>query len=184
VRVSGRAISASKGLAREGFQFDPATGVLRIRHTSSRDVDVQGNGGAIPPTYVTFDDPHEAAGTTLVGQYPSGVVDWGDGQWQIGTPFGKFGTFNVRLKDRSAGRGTFQFYAPRVFLGVDVYNDGDAEATLTIRSPETSDVAVTLKSKELRRIRTKWSQPSSNVTFDIVNGQGLRFDNLAHAYPQ
>jgi hypothetical protein len=184
VRVGGRAMSPSKGLTREAFEFDPATGVLRIHHTSSRDVDIQGNDGAIPPTYVTFDDPHEAAGTALVGQYPSGVIDWGDGQWQIGTPFGKFGTFNVLMKDRSTGRGAFRFYAPRVFLGVDAYNDSDAEATLTIRSPETSDVAVTLKPKELRRIRTEWSQPSSNVTFEIVNGQGLRFDNLAYAYPQ
>jgi hypothetical protein len=184
LRVGGRAISAPKGLSREGFEFDPATGVLRIQHTSSRDVDVQGDGGAIPPTYVTFDDPHEAAGMKLMGGYPSGVVEWGDGQWRIGTPFGKFGTFNMLLTDRNAGHGAFQFYAPRIFLGIDAYNDGDADATLTIRSPETSDIAVTLKPKELRRIRTGWRQPSSSVAFEIVNGQGLRFDNLAYAYPQ
>jgi hypothetical protein len=184
VRVGGRAISAPTGLSREGFEFDPATGVLRIQHTSSRDVDVQGDSGAIPPMYVTFDDPHEAAGLKLFGGYPSGVVEWGDGQWQIGTPFGKFGTFNVRLTDRNAGHGAFRFYAPRIFLGIDAYNDGDADATLTIRSAETSNVATTLKPKELRRIRTEWRQSSSSVTFDIVNGQGLRFDNLAYAYPQ
>jgi hypothetical protein len=184
VRVGGRAISAPKGLAREGFEFDPATRVLRIQHTSSRDVDIQGDAGENPPTYVTFDDPHQAAGMQLRGGYPSGVVEWGDGQWQVGTPFGKFGTFNVLLTDRSAGRGEFRFYAPRIFLGIDAYNDGDADATLTIRSPETSNVAITMKPKELLRIRTEWNQPSSTVTFDIANGQGLRFDNLAYAYPQ
>jgi hypothetical protein len=184
VRVGGRGIEASKDLAREGFTFDAATGVLRIRHMASREVDVQGNGGAIPPMFVTFDDPHWAAGTALVGQYPSGVVDWGDGAWQIGTPFGKFGTFTVLLKDRGATHAAFKFYAPRIFLGIDAYNDGDADATMTIRSAETSDVVVTLKPKELRRIRTLWNVPSSAVTFNLVNGQGLRFDNLAYAYPQ
>ena len=184
VRVGGRAISASRDLAREGFTFDRATGVLRIHHTTSREVDIQGEDGAIPPMYVTFDDPHEPAGTTLVGQYPSGVIDWGEDQWRIGTPFGKFGTFNVILKDRSAAHGTLRFYAPRIFLGIDAYNDGEADTTLTIRSPETSDVAITLKPKELRRIRTLWTKPSSTVTFDFVDGQALRFDNLAYAYPQ
>jgi hypothetical protein len=184
VRVGGRGIEASKDLAREGFTFDAATGVLRIRHMASREVDVQGDGGAIPPMFVTFDDPHEAAGTALVGQYPSGVIDWGDGAWQIGTPFGKFGTFTVLLKDRGATHAAFKFYAPRIFLGIDAYNDGDADATVTIRSAETSNVVVTLKPKELRRIRTLWNVPSSAVTFNLVNGQGLRFDNLAYAYPQ
>jgi hypothetical protein len=184
VRVGGRAIAASVNLERDGFTFDAATGVLRIRHTTSRDVDVQGDGGAIPPMFVTFDDPHEAAGTALSGQYPSGVIDWGDGRWQIGTPFGKFGTFNVLLKDRNAGQAGFRFYAPRIFLGIDAYNDGDADATITIRSPETSAVTVTLRPKELRRIRTLWNVPSSAVTFDLVNGEGLHFDNLAYAYPQ
>jgi hypothetical protein len=134
--------------------------------------------------FVTFDDPHWAAGTALVGQYPSGVIDWGDGAWQIGTPFGKFGTFTVLLKDRGATHAAFKFYAPRIFLGIDAYNDGDADATVTIRSAETSNVVVTLKPKELRRIRTLWNVPSSAVTFNLVNGQGLRFDNLAYAYPQ
>jgi hypothetical protein len=90
----------------------------------------------------------------------------------------------VLLKDRSAARGAFTFYAPRIFLGIDAYNDGDADATVTIRSPETSELVVTLKPKELRRIRTLWTAPSSGVNFDLANGQGLRFDNLAYAYPQ
>jgi hypothetical protein len=183
VRVGGRSISRAKNLAREGYTFDDATRVLKIHHMSSRDVDVQGIGGEIPPAYVTFDDPHEPAGTPLVGQYPSGVVDWGDGKWKIGTPFGKFGTFTVLLADLSATRAEFTFYAPRLFLGVDLYNDGPADATVTIRSPETHDVAVTIKPKELRRVRTEWRDASSRVNFEIANGNGLRFDNLAYAHP-
>jgi hypothetical protein len=157
--------------------------VLRIRHTSSRDVDVQGKSDQAPPSWITFDDPHVAARTPLVGQYPSGVVDWGRGAWQIGTPLGKFGTFTLALADPKATQEEFSFYAPRIFVGIDVYNDGDADATVTVGSRETHEVSWTIKAKELRRLRTGWHEASSKVSFVFANGQGLRFDNLAYVHP-
>lgn len=118
-----------------------------------------------------------------MGQYPSGVIDWGRGAWRIGTPFGKFGTFTLALSDPKATQAGFRFYAPRIFAGVDVYNDGDADAKVTVRSPETHEFSFTIKPKELRRLRTGWHAPSSNVSFAFTNGQGLRFDNLAYVHP-
>jgi hypothetical protein len=50
-------------------------------------------------------------------------------------------------------------------------------------SPETREVAWTIKPKELRRLRTGWGQASSTVTVTVTNGQGLRFDNLAYVHP-
>jgi hypothetical protein len=156
---------------------------LSIRHTSSREVDIQGKSDQVPPSFVTFDDPHLHAGTPLLGQYPSGVIDWGHGEWQIGTPFGKFGTFTLSLLDPKTKREEFSFYAPRIFIGMDVYNDGDSDATLAIRSPETREVSYTIKSKELLRVRTGWHDASSKVIFDFTNAQALRFDNLAYVHP-
>ena len=168
--------------------FRSSTRVLRIRHTSSRDVDVQGKSDQMPPSLITFDDPHLPARTLLVGQYPSGVIDWGHGEWQIGTPFGKFGTFTLALSDSKAEHAEFSFYAPRIFAGVDAYNDGDTDATITVRSSvarpgETREVSYTIKAKELRRLRTGWLEPSSKVSFVFASGQGLRFDNLAYIHP-
>jgi hypothetical protein len=183
INVGGRPINRLTGLGREGYTFDDKTHALTIFHTSSRDVDIQGKSDQVPPTLITFDDPHLPAGTPLLGQYPSGVVDWGQGEWKIGTPFGKFGTFTLVLSDPSAKQEEFSFYAPRVFAGVDVYNDGDSDATLTIRSPEIREVSYTIKPKELRRLRTGWRETSSKVIFDITNGQALRFDNLAYSHP-
>jgi hypothetical protein len=183
IRVGGRVITLRKDLKREGYTFDHATRVLRIRHTSSRDVDVEGESDQTPPSLITFDDPHVAARTPLMGQYPSGVVDWGRGAWQIGTPLGKFGTFTLALSDPKAAQAEFGFYAPRIFAGVDVYNDGDTDATVTVRSPETHEVSWTIKAKELRRLRTGWREASSKVSFGFVNGQDLRFDNLAYVHP-
>jgi hypothetical protein len=183
ILVGGRRIVQRKDLSQEGYSFDAATRVLRIRHMTSRDVDIEGKGGRMPPSWITFDDPHIAASTPLVGQYPSGVVDWGHGEWHIGTPRGKFGTFTLALSNPRAVHAEFSFYAPRIFVGIDVYNDGDADATVTVGSPETREVSSTLKPKELRRLRTGWNEASSKVNFALANGAGLRFDNLAYVHP-
>jgi hypothetical protein len=182
ISVGGRPISRRDDLQREGYTFDEKTRTLSIHHTSSRDVDIQGKSDQVPPSLITFDNPHLPAGTSLAGQYPSGVVDWGSG-WEIGTPSGKFGTFTLRRSDPKATRAEFSFYAPRIFVGMDVYNDGDGDATMTIRSPEIREVSYTIKPKELLHIRTGWHDPSSKVIFNFTDGQALRFDNLAFSYP-
>jgi len=188
VTVGGKAIARRKDLEREGYTFDDSTHALSIRHTTSRDVDIQGKSERVPVSYITFDDPHLAAGTILAGQYPSGLIDWGadtsgKGEWQIGTPFGKFGTFTLALADAKTARAEFQFAVPLIFAGMDIYNDGDSDATVTVRSPEIRETSITIKPKELRRFRTGWRDVSSRVAFDFANGQGLRFDNLAYTRP-
>ena len=45
----------------------------------------------------------------------------------------------------------FSFYWPRYFVGMDVYNGGPQDATVTIRCPEMREVKFTIKSGELRR---------------------------------
>ena len=39
-----------------------------------------------------------------------------------------------------------------------------------------------VKPGELRRLRTGWRDASSSVVFDLKNGEGLRFDNLAYVH--
>ena len=186
VRVGGRAIARVPELTREGYTFDEQTRVLRIHHTSSRDVDVQGSGGNTPPSLVTFDDPHEPAGTPLNGQYPSGVIDWGASQWRIATPIGKFGTFNTTLLDANATQAEFHFYAPRIFLGFDVYNDSDRETTIAVKpSGDHEEMSVVVRAKELKHVRADATTASASVAFRIEPGAAasLHFDNVAYAHP-
>ena len=192
VLVGGKAAQKvahpGNAINRDEFSFDEKTHVLRLHHATSRDVSIQGNGGQKPLSLVTFDDPHLAAGTSLTGQYPSGVIDWGSAEnsgamWEIGTPFGKFGTFTLVPASDKTTRLGFDFYSPRIFAGIDVYNDSDTDATVTVSSPETREVSFTIKAKQLRRLRTEWRDPSSKVWFDLINGRELRFDNLAYAHP-
>jgi hypothetical protein len=110
-------------------------------------------------------------------------VDWGAGAWEIGTPGGKFGTFTLVMADAKASTAEFKFYAPRIFVGIDVYNGGEQDAVVTVRSPEIREESFNIKPGELRRIRTDWHDPSSKVVFDLVHGGGLRFDNLAYVHP-
>ncbi|HTQ97127.1 MAG TPA: hypothetical protein VMH89_09980, partial [Candidatus Acidoferrum sp.] len=183
VTVGGKAISKRNDLSAEGYTFDDATKVLSIRHTNSRDVDIQGKSDHAPASLLTFDAPHLPAGTPLLGQYPSGVIDWGRGEWQIETPYGKFGTFTLGLSDPSARQVSFTFYSPTIFSGIDVYNDSETDAVVTVSSPEIREMAFTIKPKQLQRLRTGWRDPSTAVTFQFTNGQGLRFDNLAYVRP-
>ena len=181
ITADGKPLDRRKDLDQPGFVFDDSTRVLRIRHDDARDIDVQGQGGNVPPRYVSFDDPHLPAGTALKGQYPSGVIDWDPDQWRIHVPEGGFGTFNLALVDSKATTAEFRFYWPRIFVGVDVYNGGASNATVTIRSPEIREVSFTVKPGQLQRLRTGWQDASSSVIFELTNGEGLRFDNLAYA---
>ena len=183
ITVGGRPIEERKDLSQQGYTYDEKTHVVSIRHTDFRGVDIQGKSEIVPPTFITFDDPHLAVGTKLFGQHTNGIIDWGDGVWQIGAPRGKFGTFNLVASDPESKQASFRFSDTLIFSGIDVYNDGDAESSVVIRSPESREVLFKIKPKELRRIRTEWRDPNTQVIFDFSNGGSLRFDNLAYHRP-
>lgn len=182
VSVGGHAVARVRDvreLKGDAYWFDDATRVMRIWHASSREVDVEGVGPMVP-RLITFDDPHEAAGTVLQGEYPSGVVNWGEGQWEIAAPGGKFGTFHLKLVKGEGGE--FSFYAPRVFAGIDVYNGGDAEAEVRLAAEGMKDVVVRLGAGELKRVRTGWVGACSKVRVSVGGGE-VRFDDLAWGMP-
>ncbi len=183
ITANGKPLERRKNLDQAGYTFDDATRVLRLRHDGARDISIEGKDGNVPAHFITFDDPHQAAGTILKGEYPLGAIDWGTdtGQWKISPPEGAFGTFNLALADPKSSRAEFRFPWPRIFVGVDAYNAGPSEATITIHSPEAREISFTLKPGRLRRLRTSWRDSSSAVIFEIKNGEGLHFDNLAYA---
>jgi hypothetical protein len=183
VMADGRRLSSYSDLTHEGFTFDDATHVLQIRHDHAHDIDIQGKGGNALPSFLTFDNPHLAAGTPLDGPYPTGLIDWPSGKWKIGTPDGKFGTFNLIPADPQAQSLEFSFANPRVFIGIDVYNGGSSEARITIHSEKLADVSATLQPGESKRIKTDWKEGSKEVKLEVTNGNALRFDNLAYSQP-
>jgi hypothetical protein len=180
VTINGHPTPQRMDLDREGYTFNAQTRVMYLRHTTGREIDIEGPGGATPPTLITFDEPHRAAASLLTGNYPTDVAVWPDSQWQIAAPTGKFGTFNLHP---TANLATFGFTTPQVFAGIDVYNSASHEASLTIRRKGSADIKLKLQPNELRRIRTGWSTATTTVEFAIESGEGLRFDNLAYQRP-
>jgi len=162
----------------EGYSFNRATHVLRIHHRRSGDIVVEGSGGQAPSAVITFDDPHQLANTVLAGEYPVGLIRWRDDQWQIGVPTGRFGTFNL-MRHGDAPGASFEFAAPHVFVGIDVYNPGPEEATVAMRCSDAQRVSVTVSPDQLLRVRTGWREPCPQVAFEFTGGTLLRFDNLA-----
>jgi len=183
VMADGRPLRELHQLSASGYTFDSSSRVLRIRHDDARNIDVRGKSGGVVSALVTFDDPHLAAGTLLNGGYPSSQIDWGSGVWKIAPPGGQFATFHVVLAGPSARTAKLKFSSPRIFVGIDVCNDGAEDAAITIRSPEQQEQTVTLHAGELRRIRTARIKPSLTVEFEFHNPGRLRFDNLAYAQP-
>jgi hypothetical protein len=63
-----------------------------------------------------------------------------------------------------------------------VYNGGASKATATIRCPEIREVSFMIEPGTMQRLRTGWQDASTFVAFELKNGEGLRFDNLAYLH--
>jgi hypothetical protein len=181
VSASGRDLSRRADLKQEGYTFDDQTRVLRIRHDRARDIDVQGASAQPVPLIVGFDNPHVGAGVGLTGQYPSGVIDWGAGQWKVYAPSGRMSTFSLGAADEHAKTARFRFFYPRILMYLDVYNPLSGPVRLTLRAPEMREVTFTLKPGALQRIKTNWLNRASAVSVESDSLPMLRFDNLAYS---
>ncbi|MGA8299389.1 MAG: hypothetical protein WB817_07880 [Terriglobales bacterium] len=177
VLAGGRPLTRRSDLSQEGFVFDPATRVLRIRHRRSGAIRIDGAGGNPPLLFLTFDDPHLPAGTILRGEYPKGIVHWEGDSWSIHVPSGKFGTFNLAASTPTAA---FRLLQGRVFAGIDIYNAGAAPASLRILCSQDQEIAVSIDAGAIPRLRTDWRRPCSKLTFAFSTGTQLQFDNLAY----
>jgi hypothetical protein len=181
VYCGGHKLARRPDLKREGYTFDDATHVLRIRHERSREVDVQGAEAEPIPLIVDFDNPHVGANVPLRGEYPSGVIDWGRESWKVCPPADRMSTFSLCAADAQSVKARFRFFSPRVLMRLDVYNPLDKEVTLTLRAPEMRERSFTLKAGQLQRIRTGWMNRASEVSVESDHLSALRFDNLAYS---
>jgi hypothetical protein len=181
ITSGGRPLARRNDLSQQGYTFDETTHVLHIHHQSSRDVDIQGSAMEPVPLVVDFDNPHVGVDVPLKGQYPSGVIDWGEGQWKVSAPGGRMSTFSLSTADAKAVKAQFQFAYPKMLLRADVFNPTDKEVTLTIRALEMREVTFRLKPGELQRVKTEWIDRVSAVSFESEDLGSLRFDNLGYS---
>ena len=191
VSAGGHAVRAACGSKDTGWCFDAASGVLSITRRGprrdvrggarggAREVEVRGEGGQVPSLTLTFDNPHLVAGTALPGEYPTALIQWQAGAWQISAPGGPFGTFHLTMM--GAGQSAaFHFVAPSVLAGIDAYNPGAEAATLRLRCAGEPDFKVTLPARRLQRLITAWHKPCSDVSAAFDGPGPLHLDNLSY----
>jgi hypothetical protein len=133
------------------------------------------------PLVVDFDNPHRGADAPLKSDYPSGVIDWSDGEWKVCAPAGRMSTFSLCAAEPKIAEAHFRFVSPRILLRLDVYNPRSREVTLTLRAPEMREVTFHLKPDQLQRIKTGWLDRASMVNVESDGLCDLRFDNLAYS---
>src|ERR1019366_1721879 len=142
VFAGGRKLARGGDLKQEGYTFDDNTRVLHIRHEHAPDLDIQGAKSEPLPLIVDFDNPPGGANAALPGQYPSGVIDWGEGQWKVCAPQGRMSPFSLCAAGHEK-KAQFRFAYERLLMRLDVYNPLDTESKLTIHAPETPEVTFT-----------------------------------------
>jgi hypothetical protein len=189
VTVGGHRLSRRTDLQAEGYTLEETHRILRIRHDQAKDVDIQVDPRTVSeritvdplPLLIDFDNPHVGARVLLQGQYPSGVVDWGQTEWKVYPPNGRMSTFSLGTAAADSNSEEFRFASPKILMCADIYNPTDREVVLTLRAPEMREVSFHLPPGTLRRIKTGWKNRASLVTLQADGLGSLRFDNIGYS---
>jgi hypothetical protein len=126
---------------------------------------------------VTFADAQ--AGRPLNGQYPSGLIDWGNNNtWRVSGPWGRLTTNSLTFDRNGVNVASFTFVNPRRLVSLDAYNGDSGQSTITLSCSGQPIRMVTLAPGQLTNIATGWTGSCSRVSISSSNGWGTNFDNL------
>jgi hypothetical protein len=126
---------------------------------------------------VSFDDLSNP-NRPLTGQYPSGVIDWGNGAWWLSGPYGQFQSNSISFNGAGPKSAAFTLVTAHTLAQFDAFNGGTASTTVTVSCPGQATKSTTLASNQLTTIKTGWSGTCASVTIGSSNGWDTNFDNL------
>jgi hypothetical protein len=126
----------------------------------------------------SFDDLNTPTGHPLNGQYPSGVIDWGNGGWWLSGPYAQFGTNSVSFNGAGPTSASLSFVSPRTLVSVDADNGGKDAGSVALSCDGQGTTVATLAPGQSMTISTGWTQPCTSVTVESSNGWDTNFDNL------
>ncbi|MCL4366550.1 endo alpha-1,4 polygalactosaminidase [Patescibacteria group bacterium] len=125
---------------------------------------------------ITFDTLRK--NRELKGQYPAGLIDWGQGIWFVNAPWGRFKTNNL-IFDNNIKGGSFTFLQPRRLVSLEAFNGGGSRTTtIKVSCPGQPDASVEVRAERTATLYTNWNAPCSPVTIYSGNGWNTSFDNL------
>jgi hypothetical protein len=129
---------------------------------------------------VTFDDK-AGQDQALNGQYPSGVINWGSGNWYHSAPWGPFTTKSISFRTSSVTSRTFTFVTPRRLIRLTAYNGGGGSSTVTLACAGQTTRQVSVPAGQVVTIDTGWTGTCTTVTIGSTNGWNTNFDTLVYA---
>ena len=132
-----------------------------------------------PPSVIHFNDLPSTGGS-LNGQYPTGVVDWGNNAWWRSGPWGQFTTNSVSFTS-SGVSASFRFITPRQLVSVKAFNGGATTSTVTLACAGNPATTTAVAPNQLVTITTAWSTTCSVVTVGSSNGWDTNFDDITHS---
>src|SRR6266480_2057156 len=131
---------------------------------------------ASPAQTITFDDLAQTD-HPLEGQYPKGVIDWGQNTWEIMLPSAYHYPSNViQLANQGMQEASFTFLQPERLLQFDAYNGGgSATATILLSCAGLPNVSASIPPQKVVTIKTGWDHACSNPTLHSSNEWDMLF---------
>ena len=114
----------------------------------------------------------------LAGQYPSGVIDWGNGGWFLSSAYGQFLGNSISFNGSGPTTGTFNFVTPRKLFQPDAFNGGTTSSAVSVSCKNQQTKQVRLAPNQMATIQTGWTDPCTTVTISSSNGWFTNFNNL------
>jgi hypothetical protein len=135
-----------------------------------------------PSSSITFDEPgNGSANRALNGQWPTGIADWGTGQWYLSGPWRLFTTNSISYPNGTPRSASFTFVVPKILVSVAAFNGGTVSSTVTLSCAGNSTVSQVLAANTTATITTGWTVPcSTSVTIGSSNGWDTNLDSIAY----
>jgi hypothetical protein len=127
---------------------------------------------------VTFNDA-SGQNRVLNGEYPAGVIDWGQNNWYLSGPFGAFTTNSVGFNGRGPTSEAFNLLRALRLVRLDAYNGGTTTTTVSLTCPGQSTVTAALASHQSMTINSNWTGTCTSIGIGSTNGWDTNFDNMA-----
>jgi hypothetical protein len=126
---------------------------------------------------ITFDDL-ASPNQPLTGQYPVGLIDWGNSDWYLSAPWGSFTTQSISFNGQGLTSASFTFLGSQRLVQVDVYNGGSVSSTVSLACSGQQTATITVSPGQVATLVTGWSSNCASVTIGSSNGWDTNFDNL------
>jgi hypothetical protein len=129
-----------------------------------------------PSATVTFNDA-TGQDRNLNGAYPTGLINWGTGQWFLSAPWGGFSTKSVSFTSGGTSR-TFSFIGgAKRLVEFDAYNGSGVTATVGVQCGSQT-FSQSVPAGTLVHLLTGFTANCTTVTVGSTVGWDVNLDNL------